>query len=297
MLLGVLGISVYSQDYKMPEFPPNYQPDTRIDNMGYWGKMAELGLVPVQPMYKPAPAKFTGTRVFNNHRMLISDSPDVPVTTNVNTESENSIFGDPNNNMHVLESNNSTPQPSGGSTYGADWYNSFDGGSTWNGSYQGAGIGNWGDPAACINLSGRYFVGYITSAGHQGVSYSDNNGTTWSHVIANSGGNASSPLDKNHLWVDNSATSPFVGNLYDGWMNSNGQIAICRSITNGTTWKLRRLSQPQLYPVDRSKGLISRQARMAKSMLFMQFILAGQIMKDPLDSQGLLMEVSHGVKP
>ena len=255
MLLGVLGISVYSQDYKMPEFPPNYQPDTRIDNMGYWGKMAELGLVPVQPMYKPAPAKFTGTRVFNNHRMLISDSPDVPVTTNVNTESENSIFGDPNNNMHVLESNNSTPQPSGGSTYGADWYNSFDGGSTWNGSYQGAGIGNWGDPAACINLSGRYFVGYITSAGHQGVSYSDNNGTTWSHVIANSGGNASSPLDKNHLWVDNSATSPFVGNLYDGWMNSNGQIAICRSITNGTTWEASQVISTAIISGGQKQGV------------------------------------------
>jgi hypothetical protein len=238
LFLGLLCIAAFSQNNNEKlVLPPNYQVDTRIDDMGYWTRMAEFGLVPVQPMYRPAPAKFVGTKVFNNHGILISDSPDVPVTTNVNTESENSIFGYPGDKMHVLESNNSTPQPSNGSVYGADWYNSFDGGLTWNGSYQGAGVGNDGDPAACINLSGRYFVGYITSGGHQGVSYSDDDGTTWTPVIANSAGNAYNVLDKNHLWVDNCSSSPYKGNLYDGWMANDEQIAICRSITNGTSWE------------------------------------------------------------
>jgi len=234
MLLGFLSITAFSQSNNKEKLvlPTNYQVDTRIDNMGYWIKMANLGLVPVQPMYRPAPAKFTGTKVFTNKGILISDSPDVPVTTNVNTESENSIFGDPGDKTHVLESNNSTPQPSTGSTYGADWYNSFDGGTTWNGSYQGAGANNDGDPSACINLTGRYFVGYIDGAGGQSVSYSDNQGSTWTAVKVQSGS-----TDKNHLWVDNSPSSPYKGNLYDGWMDGANEISTSRSITNGTSWE------------------------------------------------------------
>lgn len=238
LLLGLLSITAFSQSNKgMPALPPNYQVDTRIDDMGYWSRMAAFGLVPVQPYYRPAPAKFTGTKVFNNKGILISDSPDVPVTNNVNTESENSIFVEPGNDMQMLESNNSTPQPSTGSTFGADSYTSLNGGTSFTGTYQGAGGSNDGDPAACINMTGRYFVGYITSAGHQGVSYSDDNGTTWTPVLANGAGNAYNVLDKNHLWVDNSPTSPYQGNLYDGWMDNSSQIAACRSITNGTSWE------------------------------------------------------------
>jgi hypothetical protein len=237
LLLGFLSIAAFSQSLEKAVLPANYQPDTRIDDMGYWGRMAAFGLVPVQPMYKPAPAKFMGTKVVTNRGVLIQDSPDVPVTTHVNTESENSTFVDDNNKMNVLNSNNSTPQPSNGSVYGADSYATSDGGATWNGSYNGAGGSDDGDPAACINMSGRYFVGYITSQGHQGVSYSDNQGSTWTPIIANPAGNSFNVLDKNHLWVDNSPTSPFMGNLYDGWMDNNSQIATCRSITNGTTWE------------------------------------------------------------
>lgn len=236
---GISSIIAFSQNNKEKlVLPPNYQVDTRIDCMGYWSKMAELGLVPVQPMYKPAPAIFTGTKVFTNKGILVNDSPDVPVTTNVNTESENSIAGDPGDMEHILNSNNSTAQPSTGSTYGADWYNSFDGGTTWSGSYHGAGQDNWGDPAACINLSGRYFVGYITSGGDQNVSYSDNYGATWSVTVANNEGTPNLILDKNHLWVDNSPASPNNGNIYDAWMKAaDNQIHVCRSITNGTSYE------------------------------------------------------------
>jgi len=236
LLLGFLSLAGFSQNNPVRnEFPPDYQVDTRIDNMGYWSKMAELGLVPVQPMYRPAPAKFTGTKVFTNKGILVSDSPDVPVTTHVNTESENSIFGDPGDKEHVLNSNNSTPQPSTGAFYGADWYHSFDGASTWSGTYTGAGTNNYGDPSVCINLSGRYFVGYIDVSYGQTVSYSDNQGTTWT-VVKVANGSSSNMLDKNHLWVDNGPSSPNKGNLYDGWM-SNSQITVSRSITNGSTWE------------------------------------------------------------
>jgi hypothetical protein len=239
LLLVLMSLYTFSQEQEVKlkiDYPPNYQVNTAIDNMGYWARMAELGLVSVQPMYRPAPAKFTGTKVFNNKGILISDSPDVPVTTNVNGESENSIFGDPNDKMHVLESNNATPQPSNGTTYGADWYNSFDGGSTWSGNYHGAGGNNQGDPAACINISGRYFVGYINSGDGQSVSYSDDNGATWAVSLVEAG-SYSNFHDKNHLWVDNCPTSPFKGNLYDGWMTGSSQVAASRSITNGTTWE------------------------------------------------------------
>jgi len=239
VLLWLLSIAAFSQNNKEKiVLPPNYQVYTRIDCMGYWSKMAELGLVPVQPMYKPAPAIFTGTKVFTNKGVLVDDSPDVPVTTNVNTESENSIAGDPGDKEHILNSNNSTVQPSTGSIYGADWYNSFDGGTIWSGSYHGAGQNNWGDPAACINLSGRYFVWYITTGGDQNVSYSDDYGATWTVTVANNEGTPSNPLDKNHLWVDNNPASTNMGNIYDAWWKpTDSQVHVCRSITNGTSYE------------------------------------------------------------
>ena len=214
--------------------PPGYQPDTRIDNMGYWSEMAKRGLVPVQPYTRiPAPV-FTGTKVYNNRGVLVDDSPDVPVTTTVTTQSENSIVHNPNDNMHVLNSNNETSQPSSGSTNGADWYKSLDGGESWEGSNQGAGANNSGDPAACINMNGRYFIGFIDAAYGQSVSYSDDDGATWT-VSKVATGSMFNMLDKNHLWVDNSPTSPYNGNLYNGWMKNN-QITVSYSNTNAVTW-------------------------------------------------------------
>ncbi|NQV03502.1 MAG: hypothetical protein HQ542_12705 [Bacteroidia bacterium] len=84
-------------------------------------------------------------------------------------------------------------------------------------------------------MNGRYFIGYINNGYGQSVAYSDDNGATWSmSVTAN--GSLFNILDKNHLWVDNSPTSPFNGYLYNGWMESNN-IQVSRSITNGTSWE------------------------------------------------------------
>jgi hypothetical protein len=227
-----------AQDKLIP--PPGYQVDTRIDNMGYWQRMAVLGLVPVEPVHRVPPATFTGSKVWSRG-VLVDDSPDVPVTTETNsTQSENSIAVDQENKLHVLNSNNSTPQPSNGSVFGTSWYYTEDGGDTWTGSEQGAGGSNSGDPAACINLSGRYFIGYITNGGDQGVSYSDDHGVTWHTSVACADGSSFNILDKNHLWVDNGPESPYKGNLYDAWMHNSGSpnpINIARSITNGTSWE------------------------------------------------------------
>lgn len=219
--------------------PDKYKVDTRIDNMAYWRRMASLGLVPVAPDY-PAPyGTFTGSKL-TGKSVLTDDSPDIPVTTVNSTQSENSIFVDPNNPSAVLNSNNSTPRPVSG-VYGANDFWSSDAGNTWGGHVQGAGGENSGDPATAIGLNGWYYVGYIHSSGGQGVSYSTNQGNTWTPVLAAPAPSGfSALLDKNHLWIDNSISSPYEGNLYDAWTNFGGsndaEIEIIRSTNQGLTW-------------------------------------------------------------
>ncbi len=238
--------SAKAQDRSVP--PPNYQVDTRIDNMGYWRRCAELGLVPVQPMMRVAPAKYTGSQVFIDG-VLIGDSPDVPTTTQNSTQSENSTFVDPNNKLHALNSNNSSDNPNAGNFYGTDYLSTYDGGETWSGSINGSGGSNSGDPAACINMNGRYYIGFINNASGQSVAYSDNQGTSWTSVtVANAPSGFGNMLDKNHLWVDNSPTSSFQGNLYDAWTTFGGsndsQIGVSYSNTNGTSWSaVQHISQ------------------------------------------------------
>jgi len=214
--------------------PPGYQPDTRIDNMGYWRTCAELGLVPVQPFMPIPPAKYTGSKVLIDG-ILIDDSPDVPVTTESSHQSENSIFVNLNDEAHVLNSNNSGNWPSTTTFYGSDYLDSHDAGLTWGGSVQGAGGGNQGDPVALMNMNGRYFVNTINNQYGQTCAYSDDEGATWQTTVI-SNGSLFNILDKNHMWVDNSPTSAFNGYLYCGWMESSS-INVRRSITNGETWE------------------------------------------------------------
>lgn len=218
--------------------PAKYKPDTRIDNMSYWRRMASMGLVPVAPERKAPPAKYTGSRL-SGRSVATEDSPDVQVTTETSTQSENSIFVNPNNNQLLLQSNNSTPWPVSG-IYGANDFLSTDGGNAWGGEIQGAGGENSGDPATAIGLNGWYYVGYIHSSGGQGVSYSTNQGTTWTPVLVASSPGGGGMLDKNHMWIDNSPSSAYSGNLYDAWTNFGGsndtEIEINRSSDQGLTW-------------------------------------------------------------
>ena len=184
--------------------PKRITVDTRVDNMAYWKNMARLGLVPVTPEIRVEPATYTGSKI-KAKSVLFDDSPDVPLTTVNSTQSENSVFVDPNDKNHALNSNNSTQNPVG-SLYGANDFFTFDGGDTWGGEVQGAGGGNSGDPTTAISNTGRMYVGYIHNNYGQGVSYSTNGGQTWTakQVAPNPG----SMLDKNHLWIDNSTSSP-----------------------------------------------------------------------------------------
>ncbi|MBN1338735.1 MAG: T9SS type A sorting domain-containing protein [Bacteroidales bacterium] len=212
--------------------------DTRIDNMKYWRSMAEMGVVPVAPDTPVEAAVPTGNKI-SAMGVVTENSPDVPVTNLTNTtQSENSIFVDPNDPQFLLNSNNSTGIPAS-NIYGANDFMSTDGGLNWGGELQGAGGGNSGDPATAISLDGRMYVGFIHNNYGQGISYSTNGGNTWTPVLVASppGG---SMLDKNHLWVDISPVSPYKGNLYDAWTPfggaNNEEIELKRSTNGGLTW-------------------------------------------------------------
>ncbi len=176
--------------------------------------------------------------VISSSALPPTDSPDVQVTNATNTtQSEASIFVSPLNDMLVLNSNNSSDYPVS-TIYGASGFISSDGGVTWTGSVNGTGGPNSGDPAVAIGLNGRFYNNYIADDGGNGTAHSTNNGATWTHVQV--APNPGSLADKNHMWVDNSPTSPYANNLYAAWTDFGGsfdsEIMISRSTDAGLTW-------------------------------------------------------------
>ncbi len=255
-------LNIKAQDF-MPakDMPPKYTPDTRIDNMGYWKRLAELGLIPVQAV-KKAPSAVRLSSKLSAPGIATYDSPDIPVTETYSLQSENSVFADPENSMNLLNSNNSHPAPYSGAQYGADALQSADGGSNWDGTIQGVGGYNFGDPATAISRTGRLFVGYIFSGGGQGVSYSDDNGLTWhKRGVASAPTGFGNMLDKNHLWIDNSLTSPYMGNLYDGWTEigggtaSTGQLQVSRSMDGGMAWQMPAIISTAVSAGSHNQGI------------------------------------------
>lgn len=219
--------------------PEGYQVRTYIDNNGYWKRMARYGLAELNQDIVPEPAVFKGSLIQSRFLLTIEDSPDIPVATENTTQSENSIFINPEDNHNVLNSNNSTS--SGGGLYGADGLFSFDAGDTWDGSIQGTGGSNSGDPSVVIGTNGYYYNGFINTGGGQSCAYSTNQGETWTSVlIASKPSGFSSLLDKNHLTIDNSPSSTYEGHLYSAWTafggSSDNEIEIARSTTNGQSW-------------------------------------------------------------
>ncbi len=225
------------QLYEFGTYNPYQVLDTRVDNMRYWKKAAELGLTPVDPYRQVPPGIFKSDRI-DAFSVMREDSPDVPVTEVNSTQSENSVFVDPNDPDHVLQSNNSTENPVG-SLYGANYFFSYDFGLNWGGSVQGAGGANSGDPATAIGLNGRQFVGFIHSNGGQGIAYSDD-GVNWTSVQCGTPPGGWDILDKNHMWIDNSPASPYQGHIYSAWTgfgNANdADIEFVRSTNNGQSY-------------------------------------------------------------
>jgi hypothetical protein len=73
------------------------------------------------------------------------------------------------------------------------------------------------------------------------VSYSTNGGSSWTPVVAGIvPGGSGNLLDKNHMWIDNSAVSPYEGYLYNSWTCFGGandaEIEISRSTNGGLNW-------------------------------------------------------------
>ena len=210
--------------------------DQRIDNNGYWIEKSKQGLAMLNPEVRVEKATYTGSKI-KAVTVITEDSPDVPVIeVGSSTQSENSIFIDPSSNEIALNSNNST-SVSGPPSYGADYLYTFDLAETWDGSKNGAGGNNDGDPAACIGTDGRWYVNMIASGG-QAVSYSDDKGQSWTKVqIAPNPGQLA---DKNHMWIDSKVGSPYENNLYCAWTDFGGSydehVVISRSTDNGESW-------------------------------------------------------------
>jgi hypothetical protein len=167
------------------------------------------------------------------------NSPDIAVTTDPNTtQSENSVFIDPNNSLILLNSNNSSDWPVT-TIYGNAAWISTDGGQTWSGDIYGPVPETRGDPATAIDHYERMYVGNITEGPWgQGIAWSDDLGANWTHVQIATG----YILDKNHLWIDNSLASPYENNLYSAWTNMVGgspafyDIELCLSTDRGINW-------------------------------------------------------------
>jgi Secretion system C-terminal sorting domain len=206
-----------------------------IDNQTYWKKMAELGLSKLNPVVPVEKADFKGSQLFSP-LLAITNSPDVVIVNTAGiTQSENSVAINPSNIAKALNSNNSQS----GSFLGTSGFMTNTQGASWTGSINGTGGGNSGDPAADISNTNRYYVGFISSTLGQGVATSTNEGATWqAFTVATAA--PGQILDKNHLWVDKSVTSPFVNNVYAAWTDFNGvnnqRIVFARSTNGGVNW-------------------------------------------------------------
>ncbi|MEI6456025.1 MAG: T9SS type A sorting domain-containing protein [bacterium] len=242
-----LGFLFSQRPGRFPEINPagKGMVDTRIDNIGYWKEMVKMEYVIPTPRNSVPKGRFTGS-IIMAPGITPQNSPDIPVTDSLNTtQSENSIFIEPENEEGVLSSNNSTDWIGNyaENSWGADALFSGDYGQSWEGALLGTGRTNNGDPAAAISFNGWRYIGRINFERGQSIAYSKDQGKNWSNVtIASVPTDTYGILDKNHLWVDNAATSPFRGFLYAGWTNfvtgstDSAQIQISRSSDGGLSW-------------------------------------------------------------
>jgi hypothetical protein len=211
----------------------NFNP--AIDNVNYWVHMAKRGLAPNFRTTGPfTPAVNQSSRIEASAASFVN-SPDVAITTG-NSQSENSVFVNPNNLAIALNSNNSLVS----GIYRTSAYNTSNTGASWSG-LNSVEPNSYADPAVVIDNNNNWYVNYITQGYKQSVAKSINNGASWT-VTQSADPGAGLLADKNHFMVDNSITSPYQGNLYNAWTLFYGggvnlqKVHINRSTDGGATW-------------------------------------------------------------
>ncbi len=117
-------------------------------------------------------------------------------------------------------------------------YVSTDGGTNWFGSdtCRSAPITDHvGDPGPGVGPDGRLYMSFLGYSGGMKATYSTDFGNTWSaSAILQSGS-----VDKNHTTVDNSPSSPYLGNAYVTWSDfnqTNPSVTVSRTTNGGLNW-------------------------------------------------------------
>jgi hypothetical protein len=128
------------------------------------------------------------------------------------------------------------------SFYGTGFAMTTNGGNNWTGNNTLPGIGtNSGDPSEAINSSGYIFMNAIgTGSGAANMtSRSTDNGVTWGPYVTTF--LTTYMADKNHITIDDKATSPYYNNLYVGFSDfgvssTATPIRFCKSTDGGVTY-------------------------------------------------------------
>jgi hypothetical protein len=206
-----------------------------VDNINLWVNWAKRGLAPDFRTTGPfTPAVNQSSKIEASAASFVN-SPDVAITT-ANSQSENSVFVNPNNIAVALNSNNSLVA----GIYRASAYNTSNTGASWSG-LNSVEPNSYADPAVVIDNNNNWYVNYITQGLKQSVAKSINNGVSWT-VTQSADPGAGLLADKNHFMVDNSITSQYQGYLYNAWTMfynggaANQKVHINRSTDGGATW-------------------------------------------------------------
>src|SRR5215831_8893110 len=153
------------------------------------------------------------------------------------TQSESMVWSSPDGNTIVVNINDS--KTAGGNYSGVSV--STDGGSTFNRLLPApfaVGHGtNFGDPIVVFNIRlNKWFAGDLaTGCGGQGIGlWTSTDALSWSvGACAHSGGGD----DRESMWVDNNAASPFFGRMYISWNNfAAGQNIYVVHSDDGVAW-------------------------------------------------------------
>lgn len=155
------------------------------------------------------------------------------------TQSESMVWGSPDGQTIVVNYNDSSTSPGNYSGVSV----STDSGASFTRllpSPFASGHGtNYGDPIVVYNVAlSKWFAGDIASrgdCGNQGIGlWTSTNGVNWSTgACAHNGGSD----DRESMWVDNNAASPFFGRMYIAWNDyARGQSIFAVHSDDGVVW-------------------------------------------------------------